>query len=125
METNNQNMSKPYDIECALAAGGVAVGVNKILYSGTTEASLKDGAMMTASNLTAQVVSLGQMLPVPDTLSHIADAVATGITYAALNHFYPASPFSGNTIGTVVYGIVCDYLGEHAVLPAVHAATPL
>lgn len=114
-----------YDVEVAFATGGVAMAMNKIWYQGATEAVIKDGAMMTAANLGAQIVSAGKMIPVPDSLSHVADAIGTGVFYAAANQLYPVSPFSGSIVGMILYGAACDYGGEHVVLPAIHSVSPL
>lgn len=111
-----------YDLEVALATGAVAFGANKIMYAGENGDSIQDGLVMTGSNLLAQMVSVGEFLPLPDGLSHITDSLGTGIAYSVVNMMYPKSPFQG--FGSrMLYGMVCDFMGEHVVVPAIKRAS--
>ncbi len=110
-----------YDIEVAGATGLVAFAANKIMYDGTNGDSISDGLVMAGSNLVAQMVNVGEFLPLPDGLSHVTDSLGTGLAYAVVNTMYPKSPFA--SFGSrLLYGMVCDFMGEHVVVPAVKRA---
>lgn len=117
-------MSGSYDLECALATGGVGATFDKVFYNASAMDAVKDGAMLAVSNLAAQVVSLGKLMPLPNGLGHVADAVGTGIMYAVGNQIHRTSPFD-NVLAQAVSGMVADYAGEHIVLPAIHSVSPM
>jgi hypothetical protein len=111
-------MTSSMDIEVAIATGAVAFGANKVMYGGETGDSLSDAMVMTGSNLAAQVVSVGDLLPLPSGLNHVSDALGTGVAYAVANTMYPKSPFN-SFFSRMLYGMVCDFTGEHIVVPAI------
>lgn len=126
-DSNPTNMASGYsglDLECALATGGVGMTFSKLFYQTDTMEAAKDGGALIVCNVAAQAVSLGKMLPLPSSLTHVTDAIATGLAYGALNAVHRTSPFDHMT-AQILSAACYDYIGEHVVLPAIRSVAPM
>lgn len=110
------------DIGKSIGAGAVAAGGDIVLFKGSMNASLKDGAVLAGSDALAQFVDLGSYIPLPGNIGHLANSIATGITYSAINNYAmttPTSPFK-NLAGAAIYGTLCCLVSEAVVDPLVN-----
>lgn len=113
------------DLGVALGTGITCFGADQfLLNSPSAGKSGMDATYMTVANIAGQAVSVGDLIPLPDGLDHIADALGTGVIYATANHVSHHSPFN-NFFTQTIYGAVCDFVGEHVINPIFNSATGL
>lgn len=111
--------SQGINVTKSIGSGLTAAGADMILFEGTAKNSLKDGGILAASDFGAQFLNIASFVPLPSSIGHLANAVAAGAAYSAVNNYAltdSVSPFK-NVLGSFIYGSLCAFVSEAAVDP--------
>lgn len=105
----------------SIAAGALTSAVDYVGLSSPPNMAIEDGAVMAAANFVGEnyVAPLLQDV-LPTSVVHVVGGIATGVVYAAANHFRQVSPFGGPVAqffyafgsNEVTNNLVCPMMGD-------------